>query len=63
MTVPGAWALMRLLNVNTVTRRGDTAIVQIVVGGRDVVYEVQVGTAFNPFFLDALNDFSCPSGL
>lgn len=63
VTVPGAWALKRLLNVNTVTRRGDTAVVQIVVGGRDVVYEVQVSTANNPFTLDALSDFSCPSGL
>ena len=62
MTVPGPWALMRVLARNTVSRRGDTLRVTIMVGGRDVSYSIQVGTVLNPFFLPALSEFSCPTG-
>jgi type VI secretion system protein ImpL len=63
VSVPGDWALMRVLARNTVSRRGDTLRVTITVGGRDVTYSIQVGTVLNPFFLSALSDFSCPTGL
>jgi type VI secretion system protein ImpL len=62
-TVQGPWALMRLLQHNNLGRQGDTISVQITVGGRGVIYNIQVGTALNPFFLDALSEFSCPTGL
>jgi type VI secretion system protein ImpL len=63
VTVPGPWALMRVLARNTVSRRGDTLRVTIMVGGRDVSYNFQVGTVLNPFFLPALSEFNCPTGL
>ena len=63
VTIPGPWALMRLIERNTVSRDGAVLRVQIVLGGRDVSYTIQVGTVFNPFFLPALSEFSCPTGL
>jgi type VI secretion system protein ImpL len=54
---------MRVLARNTVSRRGDTLRVTIMVGGRDVSYNFQVGTVLNPFFLPALSEFNCPTGL
>lgn len=57
------WALMRLIAQGAVTRSGDTLQVRFLLGGRDVSYNIQVGTIFNPFFLPALSEFSCPTGL
>jgi type VI secretion system protein ImpL len=34
-----------------------------VIGGRDVAYTFQVGSLANPFFLPALSQFTCPSGI
>ena len=61
-SVLGPWALMRVLQRNTFSRRGDTLRVNINVGGRDVVYSVQVGRRTNPFFLPAIEEFTCPTG-
>jgi type VI secretion system protein ImpL len=61
-TVPGEWALMRLIKLNGRSRRGDDRIVTINVDGRDVVYQVGVSTNVNPFFID-FEAFSCPSGI
>ncbi|GLQ58044.1 type VI secretion system membrane subunit TssM [Devosia nitrariae] len=61
--IQGPWALMRLIQSGSVSRNGDTLRVQFVIGGRDVAYNIQVGTVFNPFFLPALSEFSCPTGL
>jgi type VI secretion system protein ImpL len=63
VSIQGPWALMRLIDRNTVSRRGDELRLRIVIGGRDVDYAIRVGTLFNPFFLPALSEFSCPSGL
>ncbi|KRA53069.1 type VI secretion system membrane subunit TssM [Devosia sp. Root635] len=57
------WALMRLISQGAVTRSGDSLQVRFLLGGRDVSYNIQVGTIFNPFFLPALSEFSCPTGL
>ncbi len=59
----GPWALKRLLDTATFSREGDTLQVRFVVGGRDVVYSVQVNGPENPFSLPALAGFSCPKGL
>ncbi|MET3900985.1 type VI secretion system protein ImpL [Devosia sp. UYZn731] len=63
VTISGPWALMRLIDRNTVARRGDELRLRIVLDGRDVEYGIRVGTIFNPFFLPALSEFSCPGGL
>jgi type VI secretion system protein ImpL len=59
----GPWALMRLFDAGSVTKSGDNIRARFVVGGRDVAYTIQVGSIENPFFLPALSEFSCPSGL
>ncbi|WP_274627915.1 type VI secretion system membrane subunit TssM [Arvimicrobium flavum] len=59
----GPWALMRLFDAGSVTKRGDNIMARFVVGGRDVAYTIQVGAIDNPFFLPALSEFSCPAGL
>ncbi|MYZ50269.1 type VI secretion system membrane subunit TssM [Propylenella binzhouense] len=59
----GPWALMRFLDSGSVTRSGDDIRARFVIGGRDVAYTMRVGTIANPFFLPALAEFSCPTGL
>ena len=59
----GPWALMRLFDAGSVTKSGDNIRARFVVGGRDVAFTIQVGSIENPFFLPALSDFSCPTGL
>lgn len=62
-TVQGPWALMRFLGLGSVSQSGGTMRAQFVLGGRDVSYSIQVGTLANPFFLPALTQFACPTGL
>ncbi|WEX10854.1 type VI secretion system membrane subunit TssM [Chelativorans sp. AA-79] len=63
VSVAGPWALMRLLDAGSVSRSGDSILARFVIGGRDVAYTIQVGSLANPFFLPALSEFSCPTGL
>jgi type VI secretion system protein ImpL len=63
VTVQGPWALLRIMARNITSHKGDTLRVTIMVGGRDVSYSIQVGTVLNPFFLPALSEFNCPTGL
>jgi len=59
----GGWAFMRLLEYGSVSQTSDGMRARFVIGGRDVVYTIQVGSVANPFFLPALTQFSCPTGL
>lgn len=61
--IQGPWALMRLLDAGSVSNTGDKILARFVLGGRDVAYTFQVASVANPFFLPALNEFSCPTGL
>lgn len=63
VSVNGPWALMRLLDAGSVGRSGDNIRARFVIGGRDVAYNIQVGSISNPFFLPALSEFKCPAGL
>ncbi|PSJ57017.1 type VI secretion system membrane subunit TssM [Kumtagia ephedrae] len=59
----GDWALMRLFEYGSVSQTPDGMRARFVIGGRDVAYSIRVGSVANPFFLPALTQFSCPSGL
>lgn len=63
LSVQGPWALMRLLDAGSVSRSGEDIRARFVIGGRDVAYNIKVGSIANPFFLPALSEFKCPSGL
>lgn len=63
LEVSGPWAFMRLLGGGSVTRNGDDLRARFVVGGRDVTYNITVGSISNPFFLAALSEFNCPTGI
>lgn len=56
----GPWAFKRLLDRATVTGSDGNAEARFVIGGRDVAYTIQTGSAPNPFLLSALSNFSCP---
>jgi type VI secretion system protein ImpL len=56
----GPWALMRLLDAGTVTKKGEELIARFAIGGRGVSYKIRVGSSYNPLFLPALGDFKCP---
>ncbi|RWE30782.1 MAG: type VI secretion system membrane subunit TssM [Mesorhizobium sp.] len=56
----GPWALKRLLDKATVTGDGGNTEARFVIGGRDVAYKMETGSAANPLVLPALSAFSCP---
>ncbi|UCI07112.1 type VI secretion system membrane subunit TssM [Mesorhizobium sp. B1-1-8] len=56
----GPWALKRLLDKAAVTAKDGNTQARFVIGGRDVVYTMQTGSAANPLLLPALSGFSCP---
>ncbi|TIV65354.1 MAG: type VI secretion system membrane subunit TssM, partial [Mesorhizobium sp.] len=56
----GQWALKRLLDKATVTGDGGNTEARFVIGGRDVAYKMETGSAANPLVLPALSAFSCP---
>lgn len=59
----GPWALKRLLDRATVSQNGANPELRFLIGGRDVAYVLDTGTAANPFALPALSSFSCPQSL
>ncbi|WFP62586.1 type VI secretion system membrane subunit TssM [Mesorhizobium sp. WSM4904] len=56
----GPWALKRLMDKASVTSNGGNTEARFVIGGRDVAYTLQPGSAANPLLLPALSGFSCP---
>ncbi|MDW6026577.1 type VI secretion system membrane subunit TssM [Mesorhizobium sp. BAC0120] len=56
----GPWALMRLIDAGSVSKKGEELIARFVIGGREVSYKIRVGSSYNPLFLPALGDFKCP---
>ena len=63
ITINGPWSLMRLIDAGKPQRKGDVLRVRYPIGGRYVSYNIQVASVSNPFFLRALSDFKCPTGL
>jgi type VI secretion system protein ImpL len=63
MKFEGPWALKRLMDAGTVTRNSDAIEVRFVIGGRDVAYTIQTNTKTDPFSLQALTQFTCPTTL
>jgi type VI secretion system protein ImpL len=64
LMIEGPWALMRLFTqYGSLSTHNGIMRATFVLGGRDVSYSIQVGTLANPFFLPALSQFSCPTGL
>jgi type VI secretion system protein ImpL len=59
----GAWSLFRLLDTAGAAQRGDRLVASFIVGGRELQYQIAVGTSVNPFTLTALREFRCPTGL
>ena len=59
----GVWSFFRLLDSGTVLKQGDALIASFNVGGREVSYQINVGSIMNPLQLPALREFRCPAGL
>lgn len=61
----GPWAWFRLLDAAEVRRTNavDRRRVNFTVGGRLALYELQAGSAVNPFALPAMAKFSCPKSM
>ena len=61
-TESGPWAWFRMLDGAEVrnTNAPDRKRVIFNIGGRIAIFQMQVGTALNPFALPALTNFSCP---
>jgi type VI secretion system protein ImpL len=58
----GSWAWFRMLDAAEVrnTNAPDRKRLIFNIGGRIAIFQMQSGTAINPFTLKALGDFSCP---
>ncbi|WP_299654842.1 type VI secretion system membrane subunit TssM [uncultured Tateyamaria sp.] len=65
ISLDGPWALFRLLDAAEVRRTNvsDRSRIVFNVGGRIAIFQMRAGSALNPFTLDALNTFSCPTSL
>ena len=63
LKLSGTWSLFRLIDKGAPKPNGDVLRVQFTIGGRFVAYNIRVDTLNNPFFLPALTQFTCPSGL
>lgn len=57
-----AGSLFRRLEAAGATKRGDRIFADFVVGGRELTYQIAVGSVHNPFNLPALREFRCPTG-
>ena len=53
--------MFRLLDSANVTRRGDALEVKFNLGGREAQYQINVTSLPNPFTLQALREFRCPT--
>jgi type VI secretion system protein ImpL len=64
-SVRGPWAWFRFLDESNMspTDRPEHFQVVFTLGGRTATYELVARSAFNPFQLDALSQFRCPSRL
>lgn len=58
----GPWSLFRMIDRSGATQRGDRLIVSFIVGGRELTYQIAVGSTLNPFTMSALREFRCPNG-
>ncbi|WP_260900521.1 type VI secretion system membrane subunit TssM [Chelativorans salis] len=57
----GPWALKRLFDTASITRKEDAVEAQFVIGGRDIAYSITTRSSDNPFLLPALSNFRCPA--
>jgi type VI secretion system protein ImpL len=58
----GPWAFYKLIDRGSPKKRGDSILLNYVIGGRYVTYQVKVGSLANPFALPELQRFTCPKG-
>lgn len=63
LTINGGWAFVRFLNAGQPKVSGNTMQVRYTIGGRHIAYRIDVAASQNPFFLRAIREFKCPSGL
>jgi type VI secretion system protein ImpL len=59
----GAWSFFRMLESGSVLKQGDGVIGSFVVSGREVSYQINVGSLLNPLVMPALREFRCPTGI
>ncbi|MEL6209419.1 MAG: type VI secretion IcmF C-terminal domain-containing protein, partial [Pseudomonadota bacterium] len=57
----GPWAFLRWLNDGSTRVVGASMQTRHVIGGRHVGYRFDVAAAENPFFMNELSEFSCPT--
>ncbi|HXW72973.1 MAG TPA: type VI secretion system membrane subunit TssM [Methylocella sp.] len=59
----GPWSLFRLVDAGAPVARGDKVVVSYILAGRQIQYQIGVGSVLNAFTLPALKEFHCPSEL
>jgi type VI secretion system protein ImpL len=59
----GVWSFFRLLDAGSVLKQGDNVVLTLAAGGRQVGYQLGVGSLKNPLVLPALRDIRCPAGI
>lgn len=62
-SILGPWSLLRLVDRGSPRLKGDVIEVRYPIGGRYVSYAIRVESVTNPFYLRALSEFKCPTGL
>lgn len=59
----GPWAFLRMVRSGSPVVSGRQVQVNFTIGGRYIVYTIEVGSLVNPFAIRSLGEFNCPSGL
>ena len=60
----GQWTIVKFMRSASSTQRtGNTLRLTFTVGGRSITYDFGFNTAFNPFTMSELSEFSCPQSL
>ncbi|MFY0633356.1 MAG: type VI secretion system membrane subunit TssM [Vannielia sp.] len=59
----GSWAFLKFLNTGRPKVSGNTIAVRYTIDGRHIAYKMTLATDVNPFFMNELTEFKCPTGL
>ena len=63
MEKTGPWSLFRVLEAGGLRASAESAVVNYIMGGRELQYQISTGSMRNPLNLAPLRDFRCPGGI
>jgi type VI secretion system protein ImpL len=60
----GTWSFFKMIDsASSRYKHGDAYVVGFVVGGREISYQINVGSIVNPLTSETWREFRCPTGI